>query len=124
WRHGEPCDAIPRATCGDELPELAQLPDPGAGSIAGNERGIHRADRDARDPVRREMGFRQRLVDTRLIRAQSTAALQEQRNAFEGRPGELPVALAGGSIGCHMSGHDRDSRFPVPTVCPRYEQYA
>ena len=94
------------------------------GLIACNQCRIHRADRDASNPVRLEVRFRERLVHTALVGPESATALKEQRNAFEGRPLERGVALAGGSIGCHTSRHDRDSGFGLVTVRPRYELYA
>jgi hypothetical protein len=53
------------------------------GRIACDDGGIDRPDRDASDPVRMDISLRQRLVDASLVGPQRTAALQEQRDAFE-----------------------------------------
>ncbi len=65
------------------LPEGAQLLDPLLRRIAGDQRRIDGADRDAGDPVRVEIGLGQRLVGTGLIGAQRAAALEEERDALE-----------------------------------------
>ncbi len=44
--------------------------------ITGDQRRIDAADRDACDPVRFELRFRERLVDARLIGTERTPALQ------------------------------------------------
>jgi len=53
------------------------------GRIACNNGTIDGSDRDAGDPVRMDIGFGQSLVDASLVRAQRTAALQEQGDALE-----------------------------------------
>ncbi len=51
--------------------------------IACDNRTIDGSDRDAGDPVRMDVGFRQRLVDASLVCPQRTAALQKQGDALE-----------------------------------------
>ena len=46
--------------------------------IARDQAGIDGADRGADDPVRLDAGLVQRLIDTGLIGAERTAALQHQ----------------------------------------------
>src|SRR5882757_713048 len=79
---------------GNELPEFAQLLETRFRWIAGNESRIDRADRDARDPIRIEMRLGQRLVNSRLIGAEGAAALKQQRDAVERRPGLHLVRLS------------------------------
>ncbi len=76
---------------GDPLPEGLQLLQPAARRIAGDDRRVDRADRDAGHPVRLDAGFVQRLVDAGLIGAERAAALQHQRDAVAslGPPGAL-----------------------------------
>ena len=52
--------------------------------VAGDERGIHRADRDAGQEVRLQLRLMQRLVDAGLVGAEGAAALQHQGDAAEG----------------------------------------
>ncbi len=53
------------------------------GRIACNNGTIDGSDRDAGDPVRMDVGFRQRLVDASLVCPQRTTALQKQGDALE-----------------------------------------
>jgi hypothetical protein len=62
----------------DALPELAQPLDPPLGRVAGDERGIDRADRDAGDPVGGVVHRRERLEHAGLVGAQRAAALQDE----------------------------------------------
>ena len=55
----------------------------GLGRVAGDDRSVDGADRDAGDPVGMKSGFGQRLVDACLIGAERAAALQKQGNAVE-----------------------------------------
>src|SRR5262245_17716332 len=54
-----------------------------------------------------QVGFRQRLVNTRLIGAEGAAALKQQRNLFEGRAlirqGKPPFAAAGSRLTIALS---------------------
>jgi hypothetical protein len=79
---------------GHELPEFTQLLETHFRWIAGNKSRIDRSDRDARNPIRIEMRLGQRLVDSRLIGAEGAAALKQQRDAFERRPGLHLVRLS------------------------------
>ena len=67
-------------------PKLAQPLDAGIGRVAGDDGGVYRTDRDAGDPVRMDVGFRQRLVDASLVCPERTAPLQQQGNALERQP--------------------------------------
>ena len=75
---------------GDLLPEGAQSIEPLFARVAGDDRGIDRADGDARHPIRLDIGFVQRFVDAGLIRAERAAALKNQRDlvAALGPPAE------------------------------------
>ena len=66
---------------GDQVPKGLQLAQAVLGRIAGNDRRIDRADRNARNPVRLNAGFVHRLIDAGLIGAERAAALQHKRNA-------------------------------------------
>ena len=71
----------PDRALGDPVPEFAQRRQPPLGRVAGDQRSVDGADRDAGNPVRLQPGFMQRLVDAALIGAQRAAALQNQRDA-------------------------------------------
>jgi hypothetical protein len=70
------------------LPELAQTRQSVLWRIAGDQAGVDGADRGADDPVRLDPGFMQRLIDAGLIRAERTAALQNQHDLPRLGPGE------------------------------------
>ena len=65
----------------DQVPKGLQLAQAVLGRIAGNDGRIDRADGNAGHPVRLNAGFVHGLIDTGLIGAQRTAALQNKRNA-------------------------------------------
>jgi hypothetical protein len=69
----------------DDLPEFPQPLDALLRRIAGNQRRIDGANRHAGDPIRMQVGLRQSLVDTALIGAKRTAALQDEGNTFKRR---------------------------------------
>src|SRR5262245_6274467 len=60
----------------DALPEGAQSVDTILRRIAGNDRRVDRADRNARHPVGGIFGGSERLIDAGLIAAKGPAALQ------------------------------------------------
>jgi len=68
---------------GDPLPECSQARNALFRRVAGDDRRVDRPDRDASDPVRVQIRLGQGLIDPALIRAQSTAALEHQREALE-----------------------------------------
>ncbi len=106
----EPSCGTPERRRGDEFPEFAQLLESRFRRVPGDERRIDRSDRDAGHPIRIEMRIGQRLVDPRLISAESAAPLQQQGDAFEGRANGHPVRLPMRRIcpSC-MGGHRHDS---------------
>jgi hypothetical protein len=63
---------------GHEVPELAQPVDPVLGRVAGDQRGIDGADRDAGDPVRLQLGLAERGIHAGLVGTERPAALQHQ----------------------------------------------
>src|SRR5580704_15959277 len=67
-------------------PKFPQPIDAGIRRVARDDGGIDRSDRYAGDPVGMDIGFRKRLVDTSLICAERTAALQQQGNALKRQP--------------------------------------
>jgi hypothetical protein len=69
----------------DGFPELPQPLDTFFRRIAGDQGRVDGADRDAGDPVRMQVRLGQGLVDAGLIRAERTAALQQQHGLFEPR---------------------------------------
>jgi hypothetical protein len=77
---------IPRGARSHMRPKFPQPIDAGIGRVAGDDGGVDRTDRDTGNPVRMDVGFRERLVDTALICPESTAALQQQGNALERQP--------------------------------------
>jgi len=81
---------------GDYLPKAPQLLHAVGGRIAGDQGGVDRSDRDAGHPVRMQIPLGQRLIDAPLIGAQGAAALEQQSNAVERRPGESRVGRMGG----------------------------
>ena len=80
----------------DEIPERLELFEPLLARIAGDDRGVDRADRDAGDPGRLEIVPAQRLIGAGLIRPQRAAALQHQHALRLGRGGG-----AGSMRWCH-----------------------
>src|ERR1700730_1827626 len=80
----------------DGFPERAQSLDPFSRRIAGNQRRVDGPDRNAGHPVRVQIRLSQRLIDARLVSAQSTPALQNQCDALEGRAPGCDVRLAWG----------------------------
>ena len=72
---------VPDLAAGDAVPENLQAFEPALRRVAGDDRRIDRADRDAANPVRLDMGLVQRLIDAGLIGAERAAALQHQRDA-------------------------------------------
>ena len=109
----------------DARPEVAQLVDPLAGLAAGDQRGVDRADRGADDPVGRDAGLVQRLIDADLIGAERAAALEDEdglaeRGDFLGErfghgfafqaalraaaSGECAVVIAGDQAGAALEG--------------------
>jgi hypothetical protein len=69
----------------DGFPELPQSLDAPLRRIAGDQRQVHCADRNAGDPVGVQIRLCQDLIDAGLVRAEGAAALQDQRNTLEGR---------------------------------------
>ena len=67
----------------DAAPELAQLREPVGRPVAGDNRGVDRADRSADHPVRLDARFVQCLVDAGLIGAERAAALKDQNDLPE-----------------------------------------
>jgi hypothetical protein len=77
----------------DALPEFAQPFDPALGRVTGNQCRIDGADRYSRHPVRMEIVLGERLINPRLIGAERSAALQQQRDPLE--RGALPAPAFG-----------------------------
>jgi hypothetical protein len=72
-----------RAGAADHFPEFAQPRHPVLPGVAGDDRAVDGADRNAGQPGRLDALFQQAFVDTRLVGAQRAAALQHQGNAVE-----------------------------------------
>jgi hypothetical protein len=81
------CDGIPRHRGRHHLPELFQPVDAFLAFIAGDDRGVDGADRNARDPFRFEPGPAQRMKGACLIGAERAATLQDQHALRFGRGG-------------------------------------
>src|SRR5579871_1351963 len=82
---------------GNPLPEIPEALDAPLRRIAGDDRGIDRADGDSGDPVREVVRQRERLVDAGLIAAERTAALEDESH---------PLVVGLGSsrhVGFHQS---------------------
>jgi hypothetical protein len=62
----------------DPVPELAQPLDATLGTIAGDQRGIDRADRHPGNPIRSKARFGDAFINARLVRPERAAALQHQ----------------------------------------------
>src|SRR5258705_2585267 len=77
-------DGIPGYWRRNHFPEFLETPDPLFERIAGDDRGVDGADRDAGNPFRLEIKVTQCLIGAGLIGAESTAALQNQ-HAVRGR---------------------------------------
>ncbi len=65
------------------FPKLAQPIDPALGRVSRDDRSVDGSDRYAGDPVRMDVCLSKGLVDASLVCAESAAALQDQRDAFE-----------------------------------------
>ena len=100
WQQGGEVAVETEGRVADEFPEFAQLGDACLPGIAGDDGGVDRPDRDARDPIGVEVDLGQCFVDARLVGAERAATLQQKRNAVEGRPMfqfvRLSQAVAGG----------------------------
>jgi hypothetical protein len=59
------------------FPEFAQPGDALLGRITGDNCRIDSADRNSRNPIRMQVGFGERLIDSGLIGAKRTAALHQ-----------------------------------------------
>jgi hypothetical protein len=69
----------------DRVPKLAQRINATLRRIAGDDRRIDGADRDSGNPIGMQIGLGQRLINASLIGAERAAALEQQRDLFEGR---------------------------------------
>ena len=78
-------DRPPQHRRGDELPEFLQARDAQLLRVAGDDRRIDRADRDAGDPCRIKLMPAKRVIGARLIRPQRAAALQDEDALGVGR---------------------------------------
>ena len=78
-----PAVAAPRDAPAQLLPEPAQPRHPFMRQVAGDDRGVDRADRRAGDPVRPHAGMFERGVCPGLVRAEAAAAGQNQRDPVE-----------------------------------------
>src|SRR6185437_16950027 len=63
---------------GYRLPQRLELREASLRRVAGEDRGVDRADRDAAQPVRLEAVLVQRLIDADVIRPERPAALQHE----------------------------------------------
>ncbi len=76
-RHGTGADTISQ----NSLQAIDAL----VGLVAGDDRGVDRADRDAGDPFRLEIEMTQRLIGAGLVGAERTATLEHQHALGFGR---------------------------------------
>jgi hypothetical protein len=112
----------PRATTKEAhlLPERQQLLDTPLRRIAGDDGRIDRADGDAGDPVRRDAGLGQLLIDAGLIGAEGAAALENQHaflgtlgQCFGGRSAEGFVGRSAGGVVGHPTARRRLGARPL-----------
>jgi hypothetical protein len=89
-------------TGGHQLPELTQVGNALAWRIARNQRGVDGADGHAGHPVQVVVPFQQRLVDTGLVGAQRTPALEHQGLGGRSHRGGMGAGLAL-RVDCHGS---------------------
>ena len=89
----------------DGLPEFPQPRDALFRRVAGDQRRIDGANRNAGDPIGMQIGLRQSLIDARLIGPESAAALQDKSDTFERGTRHHPMRLA--HVGSRMiwNGH-------------------
>src|SRR5262249_11455647 len=78
----------------DGLPEFPQSLDTLLRRIAGNQRRVNRSDRNARYPVRMQIGLRQGLINAALIGPKGAAALQHQCDPLKRRALSRDMGLA------------------------------
>ena len=69
---------MPDLAVSDAVPEGSQSLKATLGRIAGNDRRVDAADRNAADPVRLHAFFMQGLIDPGLIGAERAAALEDE----------------------------------------------
>src|SRR5450631_4715285 len=86
------------------VPEFPEAVDAVADGVAHDERPVDRADGNARDPVRRDVGFGHRLEDAGLVGAERAPALEDEDDV---------VVLALGASG---PGHDAASYDLMPAA--------
>ena len=112
---------------GDYFPEFAQPVDTSFRRIAGDDRGIDCADRNADDPVRMKPSLGQRLINTRLIGAERAAPLQQKRDAIEREVGRASSprcpcslrAVRGRSVFPRPACRARPDRAALSAACQR-----
>src|SRR5260221_535641 len=105
----------------DPIPELAQPLEPLLDRIARDQRAVDGTDRHARHPVRRESLFRHAFVDTGLVRAEGTAALQYQTRVLDRHAPrlaarivvELLEARVQHQVAAHAGGGERRAEPPA-----------
>ena len=78
-------DGIPRHRRRNHLPEFLQPLHPRFARVAGNDRGVDGADRDAGNPFRLEIEMTQRLIGAGLVGTERAAALQNEHPLRLGR---------------------------------------
>ena len=93
-RSAHPLAPVPTRVGGNAFPEGTELVDACFRRVAGNQRPIDGADRDAGDPIGIKTGLGQCLVDPGLIRTERAAALKQERHALEGRTRSSPMSIA------------------------------
>lgn len=87
-------ERVEDALRGDLVPERVQLLEPLLGGVAGNQGRVDRADGNAGDPIRMQIGLDQPLIHARLEGPERSAALQQQSDALERRPLQPDMALS------------------------------
>jgi hypothetical protein len=79
----DPALAACRGAPAQLLPELAKPENAFVRQVAGDDRGVDRADRRAGDPVGPDAAILERRIGAGLVRAERAAARQHQRDPVE-----------------------------------------
>src|SRR5262245_18436409 len=69
----------------DGFPEFPQFLDALLRRISSDQSRVHRADRNAGDPIGMQVCLGERLIDPGLVGAERAATLQQEGNSFERR---------------------------------------
>ena len=109
-RRFSPVKALAKAAHGDDgaviaFPEGFQTLNSSRRRVAGDDRSIDRANRDAGHPIGQVLGCRKSFINASLVAAKGSSALQDERNLLV--------------VGCRASGHLQFTHMIIAHVCSK-----